>query len=90
MITHSPRASRSHCFGLHNYICVFCHRPLTYFADNGFGYCSASWTGRPERSDHAHWRFGPIQWRRAGVVAMLNVGPLAVAIVGNRWKLCLL
>lgn len=51
---------------------------------------SVAWTGYVARDlgpDHAWWQFGPLQWRRAGVLAMLNVGPLALIILGRRWKL---
>jgi hypothetical protein len=87
--TQSPRAARSHCFDI-AYFCTFCRRPLRYFAEHGFGYCSSAWTGRPERGAHAYWRFGPIMWRRVGVVAIFNVGPLAIVIVGDRWRLGLI
>lgn len=52
---------------------------------------SVAWTGRVAPDDlgpdHAWWKIGPVQWRRAGVVAMLNTGPLALPIIGRRWHL---
>lgn len=79
-------AGRSHCFSLASRFCMFCHRPMTFFHEHGFGYCSASWTGRPIRPLRAHWRLGPLEWTRVGVAAMLVIGPLHVAFIGRLWR----
>lgn len=66
---------------------VYDPRIFAYVIEISFA--SSSWTGRPPRLDRAYWKFGPIEYARAGVVAKLQLGPLSIIKVASLWVFAL-